>query len=58
MKELRFTRYFSERLKLRKIPEKVPEEILRYSDEKFYDRDTGGFISVKNVRVTKRRSQQ
>jgi uncharacterized protein YuzE len=40
MKEIRFTGYFMERLKFRKISENVPIEILKYVDHRFYDRET------------------
>jgi len=56
MKEIRFSSYFKERLQLRKIPEKVPVDVINYAEQRFYDRATGRFIAVKNVKVSKRRS--
>jgi polyhydroxyalkanoate synthesis regulator protein len=58
MKEIRFTGYFMERLKFRKISENVPIEVLKYAEHRFYDRETGRFVAVKNVKITKRRSQK
>ena len=58
MKEIRFTGYFRDRLKFRKISENVPTEILKYADYRFYDRETGRYIAVKDVKLTKRYSQK
>jgi len=58
MKEIRFTSYFKDRLKIRRITEEVSVEVLNYAEQRFYDRSTGRFIAIKNVKVAKRRSQQ
>jgi hypothetical protein len=58
MKEIRFTSYFKRALADEKNFRKVAVEVIRYAEQRFYDRSSGRLVAVKNTKISKRRSLQ
>lgn len=52
-KEIRYTDYFKDRLRLRSIPADIPEKVLRNPQERYQDQRTGREIAVKKVKITR-----
>ena len=54
MKEIYYTEHLKFRMKIRDIPEILPEQIYKEAKERYYDRETSHYIAVKETKFGER----